>query len=132
MKLAAKILIIISLLNVAVFTGCETDDNDSKYKLKVMGTNGDFTGWYSVDGDDNKYFTSEAVSGTPYYSYEKSISSLDSLYVSVGATTISTSALSIYLYVDSELVDSVEVTQSDALVKISLTMDYSETEETTE
>ncbi len=132
MKLAAKILIIISLLNVVVFAGCETDDTDDKYKLKVMGTNGDFTGWYSVDGDDNKYFSSVAVSGTPYYSYEVSISSLDSLYVSVGATTISTSALSIYLYVDSELVDSAEVTQSDALVKISLSMDYSETEDTAE
>lgn len=132
MKLAAKILIVISLLNMAVFTGCGDEDADPKYKLKVMGTNGDFAGWYSVDGEDNVYFSSVAVAGTPYYSFEESISSLDSLYVSVGATTVFTSALSIYLYVDSDLVDSAEVTQSEATVKISLTMDYSETEDTTE
>lgn len=127
MKLAAKILIIISLLNIFVFTGCETDDSDPKYNFKVMSSNGAFTGYYSVNGGSFKYFTSSPVPGSPiYYSYEKSISSLDTISIDVTADDDTTTKITIYLYDDTDLLKRADVTQVD-VETISLYLDYSVT-----
>ena len=111
-------------------TGCEDDSKDNdKYSFKVIASNGNATGYYSIDGGSFKYFDTEYSESSSFYSYEKDISSLDSILIYAIGEDTNTSSISIYLYDESELLDSVSASQTESDVKVSLTLDYTEPDE---
>jgi len=127
MKFTAKILICILMLSSVLLAGCDTEDSDPKYNFKVMSSNGAFTGYYSVNGDSFKYFESAPVSGSSiYHSYEKSISSLNTISIDVTAIDNTATKITIYLYDDTDLLKRADVSQVDTET-ISLYLDYSTT-----
>ena len=127
MKLSAKILICILIFSSVLLAGCDTEDSDLKYNFKVMSSNGAFTGYYSVNGNSFKYFESTLVSGSSiYHSYEKSISSLDTISIDVTAIDNTATKITIYLYDDTDLLKRADVAQVDTET-ISLYLDYSTT-----
>lgn len=129
MKFSVKILIFISLLVSIVFLGCDTGEEKAKYNFKVMASNGAFTGYYSVNGDSLQYFNSTAVPGSSiFYSYEQSISSLNSILIYTTATSADATGISIYLYDGSDLLKRADVSQVTTET-INLTLEYSTSDE---
>jgi len=118
-----------SLLLCLLFSlsGCDDDSKENdKYSFKVIASNGNATGYYSVDGGSFNYFDTEYSESSSFYSYEKDISSLDSILIYAIGEDTGTSSISIYLYDESELLDSVSASQTESDVKVSLTLDYTE------
>ncbi len=112
MRLPLRILFLSLLMAIIAYSGCGDVAESDYYNFKVQSSNGSFSGYYSVDGGDFKYFSSEAVSGTIYNKYEHDLNSPDSLLVSVTADSDSSTAISIYIYENSGLVEDITVTQS--------------------
>lgn len=126
MKFDVKILILILLLNIAVFTGCGEDDEDPKYSFKVISSNGPFEGYYFLNGEDFESFNSTADAGsTVFHVYEKSISSIDSIIIYATGLGPEATGISIYLYSDKTLLKREDVSQVDDTATISLTLEYS-------
>ncbi len=95
------------------FTACDDPSVPSTYNFKVMSSDGPFTGYYSVDGGSFQYFDGSLASGSSYfYSYEKNLSSPDSIMVYAIGTDTSATSISIFIYEDGALGDSITVSQS--------------------
>jgi len=112
MVLRLKSLVFALLLLLVPVMGCELEEEISDYyNFKVMSSNGDFSGYYSVDGEPFQYFGGEPVTATIYYSYETNLSAPSSVLISVTADTAAT-AVSIYVYANTQLVADITTTQT--------------------
>jgi len=130
MKNFYKYLIIILLSLFLPLAGCDDDSDDNKkYNFKIMASNGNATGYYSLNGDEFKYFETEYSENSTFYSYEKDISSLKTIMIYTEGVGTETSSISIYLYEDDELLDSVSASQTDSDVRVSVTLNYTKPDE---
>lgn len=113
-----KIFTLLILIFALQFASCEFGDDidvGDAYNFKVIASQGSFTGYYIINGGSTNLFSGEAVDGN-YYSYEKNLSSPESVYVSVTGTDAGTKSISILIFADNELVSDTTVTQADSEV----------------
>jgi len=129
-----KIIHFILIALLAVFfssSGCDwaddEEEDEEQYSFKVMASNGEATGYYSPNGGSFHYFDTSYSGSSIYFSYERSISSLDSILVHAEGEDPATTAISIYLYEDSDLIDSASVYQIDGET-VNVNLDYTSSE----
>ncbi|MGL4369626.1 MAG: hypothetical protein ACRCUT_08140 [Spirochaetota bacterium] len=108
---------------VPLFSCDWSSDTESKYKFAIV-CDGAFYGYYRVDGGEMHSFSQAESSDGHYYTYEVSLDSPDSVFISVNANTVSVSSIDIQIFYDGDLVEEKTVTQSDSTVKISATINY--------
>lgn len=128
MKLRVRFFVCTLLITLsALVTGCEmdADENEDYYNFKVISAGGNFEGYYIINGTDEGTFSGSSMSGsTVYYSFQKNLSSPTSVLVSATALSTSASSIEIYIYQNSELVDSIQSSQSDSTVTVSAYISY--------
>jgi hypothetical protein len=125
---AGKYIIYILLIFTIFITCCDSDEDEEVYNFKVMSSNGSATGYYSVNGGAFQYFDTIAGSSS-FYNYEQTISSLDTILIYAEGDTTAATAISIYLYRDTELIKTVSASQSDSAIPVNVTLDYSGSDE---
>ena len=95
------------------FNGCEDAEESDTYNFKVTSSDGQFEGYYMVDGGSMQYFSCETASGnTSFYTYQENLSSPGSITIYAKGTDISATSISIYIYENDVLGDSITVSQS--------------------
>ena len=116
---------LIIILYSLIISGCYDGDVDSVYSFEVISSDDGFVGYYILDTGSAKEFSSSPLdSSSIYYSYDKDLSSPESILISVTGSSTTTSSISIYIYDNNELADSVTISQSDSDVKISGSLSY--------
>ena len=115
--MSRKIFVIIIIWILNFIPGCVLDDDEEisdAYNFKVMASDGSFTGYYSVDGGAFHFFTitDHVPDNENFYSYEKNLDSPDSVLIYATGTDDTATSISIYIYQNDELVDSVTVSQT--------------------
>lgn len=102
------------LMAVVLFmTGCELVELDDTYNFKIVSTNGPFKGYYMVNEDSMEFFASEPVVGNSnLYYYEENLPSLNSITIYAEGMDTSAASISIYIYDNNELGESITVPQS--------------------
>lgn len=127
MKSTNKCLIFLSLIIISslIFSSCEEAEPNDSYSFEVVSSYGGFSGYCKVDGESAEEFTSLPMGTSAiYHRYQKILKSPESVLVSVTGSSSAT-AVSIYVYADSKLVDQVTVSQNDVNVKVTATLSYS-------
>ncbi len=77
------------------FSGMDCEDGGG-IELRVVGTNGNFTGYYIIDGGGEHHFSGEDQ-GSGFYRFSEKLGTFD--YVDISVTkSVSESALDVYLY----------------------------------
>lgn len=102
-----KIFTLLILLFVTLpFTACELGDDGGvgdTYNFKVISAQGSFTGYYIENGGKMNIFNSETLDGT-YHSFEKNLSSPESVYISATGSDSGTTSISILIFAENKLV----------------------------
>jgi len=121
MKLMIKMMIPLFLL-LAVFTGCEVED-DYIFNFKVISNAGGFTGYYIVDGDEIVPFVDAFDTGTGLF--EESLENPDSIQIVVNADDdpAQTTSIQVFIYEDKKQVKS-EIKYKDVDVALGIDMYY--------
>lgn len=116
MKKTFALLLI--LISTYAFTACEFGDDidvGNAYNFKVISAKGSFTGYYIENGGKMNIFNSETLDGT-YHSFEKNLSSPESVYISATGSDSGTTSISILVFADNKLVSDKTVNQIDSEV----------------
>lgn len=127
MKILLKnILVFLFIFSSVLFiTACEDEaEADSTYSFEVISSYGNVVGYYKIDSGAAVEFSGAAMGeSVVYYSFNKNLDSPTSILISATGAANATS-VSIYVYDNDELADSVTVSQVTTSVPVTATLSY--------
>ncbi len=124
------LFIVIISFSTLFIAGCEEPEETFSYSFEVISTGNGFYGLYKIDGGKSVDFVSSAMGTTGnYFNFEKGMSSPKSIVILATGNDDLTSSIAIYIYADSDPVDSITVIQdgtSPPTASITYTFDSEE------